>query len=360
MRDNGTIGIIDVGFSWAKGLAWKPGDRPSNLNLREGGKPKEKRFHQPSLVGNYETVFEENIKPEDIVYRDNQNEFFVGKATRHSKVLYATKKADKANTWTTGIIIKAAMAQLAPNQKIKLVTSLPMDFYNKQKKDFQGMLDGLNGGGQYQVQIGRNKTITTELEIIKHKIVPQGYNSGMDYLLDDNGKIARDRREDAKRSILVIDPGFFTLGLIIIEDLEIAKGSCSPQDMGINVAYELIMDYMRDEIGIAPNLYDLDRYIIAREYDGLDMSPLIEQALQIYAQQIQMQIDNFNRTFWKYIVTGGWAPEIAKYLDIPQDRLIISDQFGNARGNRKIGVRLWGNMTTSATGPARTTTYSRP
>lgn len=344
-KNFGTIGIIDVGFGWAKGLTWTP-DMAG----------KEKVYFQPSIVGSYEQVYEDNIKNDDIIYRDNTTEFFVGKATRFSKVKYATKKADKANTWTTEVIIKAAMAAMAANQKIKLVTSLPLDFYNKQKQDFQAMLDGLNGQEKYQIQIGRKKLITNELEIVKHKVVPQGYNSGMDYLLDDQGKITR--RDAAKKSLLIIDPGFFTLGLIVLENLEVAKGSCSPPEMGISVAYELIQDYMRDMLGgTVPSLYDLDRHVIAGEYDDLDLTPLIEEAFRLYAQQIQMQIDNFNRTFYKYIVTGGWAARIAKYLDIPKDRLVILDQFANARGNRKIGVRLWGNTTTSDIGKGRTTTY---
>jgi hypothetical protein len=65
-------------------------------------------------------------------------------------------------------------------------------------------------------------------------------------------------------------------------------------------------------------------------------------AFKKWASQIQLEIDSFNRDFYSYIVTGGWAEALAKYLHFPNaGEIVTMDQWGNLAGYLKIGRRQW-------------------
>jgi F420-dependent methylenetetrahydromethanopterin dehydrogenase len=100
---NGSTVSIDIGFSWEKGLS-----RSVVKVLSDSEKIyRREKYLQPSIVGEPVQVFNESIKEDDIKYMEKDKEYFVGHmAARHSKIKYATKKADKADTWTTKVLLR--------------------------------------------------------------------------------------------------------------------------------------------------------------------------------------------------------------------------------------------------------------
>jgi len=316
------IGAVDIGYGWTKVTA--------------GGKT----WRQPSVLGEARQLFEENIREGDVQYRSNEAEYFIGDlALRHSQVKYAGTAENKAETWTTKILLEAALGITAPQANVYLVTGLPVDYYFKQRAAMEELLASFNDPKPYELQVGCYKHIARPW-VFKSKIVPQPLGSAMNYLLDSYGRMARP--DDAKKKILVIDVGYYTLDLLILDAMEIGKESGSPTGLGVDTAYKLIQDYLKEEFGKAPNRYELDPYVRAGEYDSYDIKPLISKAFEALGTQIDLEIATLNTNFHKYIITGGWASLIADHINVPKDRLEVFDQLGNIQGYKKIGARLWG------------------
>lgn len=316
------IGAADIGYGWTKvtagGITWR----------------------QPSILGETRQLFDENIRDSDVQYRSGSAEYFIGDlALRHSQVKYAGTAENKAETWTTKILLEAALGITAPQANLYLVTGLPIDYYFKQRASMEELLQNFNQPQAYDLQVGRYKH-TARPWILKSKIVPQPFGSAMNYLLDSSGRMARP--DDAKKKLLIIDVGYYTLDLLVMDAMEIGKESSSPAGLGVDTAYKLIQDYLKDRFGKAPNRYELDPYVRAGEYDSYNIKPLIAKAFEALGAQVDLEIATLNTTFHKYIITGGWASLIADHINVPKDRLEVFDQLGNVQGYNKIGARLWG------------------
>jgi plasmid segregation protein ParM len=319
------IGAADLGHGWVK--------------LQVNGKT----WRQPSVVGEARQLFEDSIQSDDVQYKGTRDgepvDYFVGDlALRHSKIKYAATADEKAKNWTSKILLEAGLGITAPNNNICLVTGLPVDAYFTQKQQMEDLLSSLNSAEPYEVSQGKRRTVARPW-VFANKIVPQPFGSAMNYLLDDKGQIAK--ADDAKKKLLVIDIGYYTLDLLTLDAMQIGKDSSSPLGLGADTAYKLIQDYLKEKLGKAPGRYDLDRYVRAGVYDGIDIRQLTAKAFEALASQIDLEVRQLNTAFHKYIVTGGWAAEVVKNLTLPKDRTVVMDQLGNVTGYGKIGRRTW-------------------
>jgi plasmid segregation protein ParM len=318
-----------------------------------------------SVVGEVRPLHDDTIKNNDIVYSveelntvyhkmETKEEYFISDlALRQSKVIYATTKDDKSNTWTTSVLARVALSLIDPYGDFFLVTGLPVDFYFKQRAAFETMMANLNEQPEFKLQVGRVMKYSALPKIatyrdadgqekLRLKIVPQPLGAAMNFLLDDQGNIIDNAVAD--KDLLIIDIGYYTLDLLDFLGMEIGKGACSPPGCGIDMAYQLIQDYLKEAVGKAPDRYSLDKYVRAGEYEGFNINPLIEKAFQVLGEKISLEIANLNTHYYRYIVTGGWAQRIVKYIDIPQDQTIVYDHTGNVKGYRKIGIRAWSRV----------------
>lgn len=311
-----------------------------------------KSWRQPSVVGDARELFEGSIKPSDVQLTSNGKTYFVGDlAVRQSLVPYFGTGDNKAMTWTTGILLKAALGVVSPRDGAYVVTGLPVDYYFKQKADFEKILQGFNNDNTFLLKIG-SECISCRPWITNYKVVPQPFGAAMNYLLDDKGQIMRPQA--AQGRMLVVDIGYYTLDLLVLDRMEIGRESRSPERLGIDTAYNLITAELREKVGRAPARNELDRYIRGGTYEGVDILPIRARAFEVLARQISAEVQSLNMRFDRYIVTGGWAAEIAPLLGLPADRTIIFDGLGNAEGYRKIGVRLW-QKSSADYAPAKTT-----
>lgn len=312
------IGAVDVGYGYTKGFT------------RDGGS-----FLQPSVIGEKRPVYEEALRASDILYDDH---YFVGDlAVRHSDIRYTGTKEDKAATWTTAVLLRTALAAMGA-ETYDLVTGLPVDFYFTQRERLQNLLQEVDGSAPVRLRMGRSRTATYYPRVRRQKIVPQPLGAAMDYLLDDAGKLVHP--ELARRQVLVVDLGYFTLDLLILDRMEMHRASCSPPGLGVDTAYKLLQQYLKDAVGSAPARYDLDRYVLANEYQGYDIQPLVQKAFQALAAQVQLEIEALNMKYAATLLVGGAAKLIAPYLDL--ENVVYGDQGSNARGYLKIGARTWG------------------
>ncbi|MFI2856961.1 hypothetical protein ACH6EH_07445 [Paenibacillus sp. JSM ZJ436] len=311
------LSVIDLGFSYTKA-------KKGNLV-----------YIQPSISGDSQPMFEQNIKPNDFFYND---ELFIGNlALRHSEIKYFTLKDNKSEAMTSEVLLKTGLGYLNKSMPFNMVTGLPISFYFKQLSDMENMLESISQSEKYAIKKGKGQYTDIQLNINKYKVVPQGYGIAMDYILDENGKIGR--REIARKRVLVVDLGFYTLNLLGLDKLEIMKESNSVF-LGVEKAYKLLRKYLLDKVGTAPAIYELDPYVSSGFYEGYDIKPLISKAFKSLAIQVQNEIDGLNIKFDYYLIGGGAAFQIFDSLDLPNK--ILFDQISQIRGYEKVGVRLWG------------------
>lgn len=299
---------------------------------------KESYFRQQSIVGEPRDVLSESLRPTDICY---DNKYFIGDlAARHSDIKYLSTKDEKFEVWTTKILFKSVLGFLSDSKDINIVTGLPIDFYFSQKTGFESLMSSINTDGPYTLQLGMSELRLCNPNITKWKIIPQHLGAAMDYLLDNEGKLTD--AAIANKSTLVIDPGYYTLGLLALDGMEVTKLSASHPGLGVDSAYKVLQQYLRDKIGKAPDRVDMDKHILSRSFNTYDIGPLIDLAFKALASQIMIKIDSLNLRFDSYIITGGCGSFIYDYLDLSNKILLEDPQFGNVRGYSKIGVRLWG------------------
>lgn len=309
--------VIDLGFSYTK--------------AKKGGIT----YLQPSISGEAQPLFEQNVKPNDFFYND---ELFIGNlALRHSEIKYFTLKDNKSEAMTSEVLLKTGLGYLNKSNPFNMVTGLPISFYFNQLSDMENMLKSIGQSDKYAIKKGRGPFTDIQLNINKYKVVPQGYGIAMDYILDNNGKI--NRREVARKKVLVIDLGFYTLNLLGLDKLEIMKESNSVF-LGVEKAYKLLRKYLLNKIGKAPAIYELDPFVISGVYEGYDIRPLIKKAFKSLSIQVQNEIDGLNIKFDYYLIGGGAAFQIFDSLNLPNK--ILFDQISQIRGYEKVGVRLWG------------------
>jgi hypothetical protein len=307
---------LDLGFKWTKG--------------ERGGK----FFRQPTIAGEAKDLFEQNIKSDYFIYND---ELFVGNAAvEYSDVKYFSLNNNKAEAETSEVVMKTTIGYLAKKEKVKLVSGLPIDFYFKQKAPFEQKLLGLADQGEYKIRKGRGSNITVQPIIEECKIVPQGLGVTMDFLLGEDGRIARIKA--AKQKILTVDLGFYTLNLLGFSKSSIMKESKSVL-VGVERAYTLLQGYIQKLTGHTPAIYELDPYVISGYYQGHNIKPLIQKAFRSLAKQIKNEIESLNTNFDIYLIAGGAARYIFEYLDLPNK--VLMDQLAQVRGYGKIGKKSW-------------------
>lgn len=310
------LSVYDLGFSWNKGIRGN------------------KLYVQPSIYGESKPIFEENIKPNDFFYND---EIFVGDlAIRHSDIKYFSLNDDKTESQTSKILMQTGLGYLNGNRPFNLVTGLPVLFYFNQKESMENLIHEIGNSQPFSIKKGNGRSSAIKLNINEYKVLPQGYGVVMDYILNSEGKI--EKKDIAKKKILAIDLGFYTLNLLGLDKMEIMKESTSII-LGVEKAYRLLITYLQKHIGSSPSLYELDKFVIEGRYQGIDIRPLIKKAFKPLARQIQNEVEGLNINFDYYLIAGGAAHHIFEEMMLPNK--ILFDQLSQVRGYGKVGARLW-------------------
>lgn len=319
MFDNLFTAGVDLGYGWNKGVYRK------------------KSFKQPSVIGETrDDLFLENFKETDIVF-DNSY-YFGDMALRHSNIKYSSVKNNKADTWTTEVMLKTILGVLVGDKPINLVTGLPVKFHSTQKEEMVKLIEKVADSPRFSLEKGKLKK-EIKLNIKDYKITLQPLGAAMNYLLDDNGKVAK--MDIAKKRVLVVDIGYFTLNLLVLDGLEVGKESDTIR-IGVNTAYKVLEQSLYNQFGKSPSRHEMDKHVISKTYEGYDIEILVNNAFNLLSQQIMVEIENLNMIFDHVLLSGGSVPFIENYLSI-NDKIVLNDsQMSVANGYRKMGVKQWG------------------
>ena len=320
----------DFGFGYGKGLY------------------KGKEYKQPAVVGEPRRVHTQDIQKNDFQYGKvilgpTKKEVFepvhfIGNlAVRQSNTRYYSIGDDKANNWTTAVQLETMLGYLAPNEEVFVVTGLPLDFYFDQLDAMNKFLAGYKKSKPFALKVGHEVHKDLTVGICQHHVVPQPMGACMNYLLDDRGQF--NDISEAKQIIVVGDLGFHTFDLLVYDGGEIHRLSHSNTEISVANGYKLVQEWLRPQVVSVPDLYTLDAAMLKGEYQGIDLTGVLEKMCEALARQIKFALDSLNIRYYKYIGTGGWSSLVTPLINIPEEKRVIYGQDGNIVGYGKIGVR---------------------
>ncbi|TYS64479.1 ParM/StbA family protein [Sutcliffiella horikoshii] len=287
----------------------------------------------PSVVGPSRNLIESTVQADTEPLNriiDNKRSLFIGDlALRQSATKMFSLKENKAGHESTKPLLEVALGLLAKGRNVNVVTGLPVTFYFQQKEELSKVF---KRDHDINIQVG-GQWIERTISVDEVKLVPQPLGSAIDFLLDREGNIKEDMKKYAKGRIGVLDIGFYTNDLLVLDGLEVAQDYSRSLRSGMSVAYRAMND-----AGIDVPIYDLEKMVRRGQYRSAS-----EQAFQALAQQIQGEVETYWPQLDLIIITGGGGHELFRYLKLPgESRISLNPSLANVKGYYKLGRRAWG------------------
>jgi plasmid segregation protein ParM len=184
-------------------------------------------------------------------------------------------------------------------------------------------------------------------------MLPQPMGSILNLLMGNDGKIAG--KDLAKQKIGVVDIGFRTTDLAILDRLRYINRGSKTIDMGIAKGFGVIANKLREKSSVNVELYRLYRAAetgtITMRGHGFSFPKIRDQVYSQLATSIADEIDRLWANDWDIeaiYLSGGGSRELADFLEplivgnvIPIDPDQDS-RLNNVKGYYKYGHYIWG------------------
>lgn len=214
----------------------------------------------------------------------------------------------------------------------QLITGLPVSQFLD--KDLRARLsDRLTG--QHQVTAGRAITVKNTL------VVPQPFGAYLDLL-----NTVEDAAELEESRIMVIDPGFFSVDWIAIEEGEIRKASSGTSKRAMSVLIETVNSLIQEDHGGSAGIERLEQAVRQGKTSvpvfgtPVELAPYMDKAAQRVAvealKEMKQQLRANDRAVDVVLIVGGGAKayEAAARDLFPKSRPVLPQEpvLANARG----------------------------
>lgn len=293
-------------------------------------------YHEPSFIGEPVDLFD--VDHMDMQVSFNGKTMFVGSlASKQSIVKYSSLYEDRSDIESTRPLIQAGIAKAVlkhHDTDLRVITGLPVSYYFKQKDDVGKSLQNLPL--EYNVVIG-TKEEKIKINSIETKIVLQPLGSFMAFMLDEYGEMKQESLPYLQHPICVLDLGFFTLDVLVLNGFEIDhRKSYSSYELGSHVAYRTIQRDFLHRTGRFLNHTDIDSMIQKREH--LD---IVQNAFTSLGRQIKNEYLSLNTKCGLVIITGGNARLISNQFSSFPTHVPENPAIENVKGYVRLGERAW-------------------
>jgi len=273
----------------------------------------------------------------------NKKLYHVGKAAiRHSKYVYRDLSYNRSIGEDFEILFYAALSLFCTGHtnNFKVVTGLPIDRLHLAEKLEQRVR------GERDIRVfrsGRMRDI--RIYVPEIEMVPQPLGTYWSEFYSPDGQ----PKAHPEGMTGIIDVGFRTTDLAVIEDDEYIPEKSRSLPIGLATAYDSISSKLAAEYGLEVESYALDSVIIERKIsvsgEKLDISDIIARAFENLAVNILVEINSQWRVsnFSDLILTGGGGQAIGAHLlpQLPQAKLAADPITANCRGYLNWGNWLW-------------------
>lgn len=279
--------------------------------------------------------------------------YFVGAlAENQSNVRHFTLDQDKLISDFVKILALTAVGFMGTeNEPINVVSGLPIIYFKEKKDAFTEILKG-----KHEIIFTQpdGKTVRKLISIDKVCMLPQPIGSALNVVLNDDGKLID--QDLAKKKVGVIDIGFRTTDITILDHLQYIDRGSQTLDTGISKAFSIISNKLRERSNTNVELYRMYKAaesgsikIKGQEYN---FSGIRDQVYARLAEIIASEIERLWAEDWdidKILFTGGGSMVLAQFLTpliignmIPL-RGKVDARLNNVRGYLKYGLHLWQN-----------------
>ncbi len=247
-------------------------------------------------------------------------------------------------------------------QKFVVVTGLPIEHYrNPQlREDYE---KNLTGSHTLTFVLPDGTTLTKQFFIVRLRVLPQGLGCFYDVTFNEDGEI--ERSELLQNKHLLIDVGFRTVDVTVVEDFEPVDLYCYSLD---NKGIKTVLDNILEDIKTDRNeegalrypefnkpLSEMEKIFLERSffYDGQVVS--VENYARKWLKELTWEIENSINTrlggfssFHNVFVSGGGGLSLSGYFSNPRVQLTPNSQFSNCHGFYKVAFRQLKNKLTAA------------
>ena len=283
--------------------------------------------------------------------------YFIGDlAEQQSSVLHFTLDQEKLITDFVKILSLTVAGMFLDRQggpinvPINLVSGLPIGFFKQNHERFNELLTG-HHRVTYHSQDGREST--KELYINKVRMLPQPLGSVLNLLMDNKGRITN--KTLANQKVGVVDIGFRTTDITILDHLRYIDRGSRTMETGIAKGFSVIANKLREKCGVNVELYRLynaaETGSIKMRGHGFNFANIRDQVYSQLAASIANDLDRLWADDWDIdaiILTGGGCRDLAQYLQpkitgniIPVD-FNVDPRLNNVLGYLKYGQYVWG------------------
>lgn len=277
--------------------------------------------------------------------------YFIGElAENQSNVRHFTLDQEKMLTDFVKVLALTGAGYIANGDgSVNIVSGLPVVFFKQNKNRFAELLKG-----PHEIIFKRldGDSITRKITVEKVIMVPQPVGSALNLLLDDEGQIINKRL--AEKKIGVVDIGFRTTDLTILDHMQYIDRGSRTLDTGMSKAFNVISTKLRERSGVNVELYRMYEAaksgtikIRGQEYN---FTSIRDQVYTRMAESIANEIDRLWSEDWDIdtiVFTGGGSLEIVRYLTplitgnmIPL-RSDVDARYNNVKGYLKYGLHYW-------------------
>lgn len=289
----------------------------------------------------------QQVNTDQIIYEQNGKRKFVGYlAKSQSDLSYFSLTKNKLEDDVFDILVNTSLGLSLPkDDEVILTTGLPVVHFNRQNID--NLTKKLLGRRKFSLSSDTKDFKEFDFNVVGVKVIPQPMGALFDYILDDSGRLTK--FEDSSKTLVVIDVGFYTTGVIGVKGLVPLNKYNLGLTLGNHTAASLLKDSLLKEFDVNLSLVDADDVLSDRfltiKGTKYNLSPLIEDINQRLANQLFMAIankfqDNINFVD-KFLLTGGTAKNLYPYLIDKFPNMVCMDdaQMSIVNGYAKYGKR---------------------
>jgi len=318
---------IDVGYGYTKAVtAGNTVSFPSVVGPadREYFQIDDRRLPDPRVVldGKEYLCGSAALRRCRIVY-DVRHRDFVGSLPHRALTLYALVLLDLRNQAT---------------ERYFVVTGLPVSHYLRYREAFEAY------SGTHTFFVNSHMK-TVQLQIAR--VVPQPAGTLFDLMITDRGEVTE--ASFLRQRIGIIDIGYFTTDLALLDNLELVESRSSGVDVGMSVLLDNVAEMVAERFNRELSRREAEDVILTKKVrifgEDHDASEIVHRALSDFTSFV----GGFIANLWGraddldyMILTGGGAKLLTAALreKYPHLRAMLEPVFANARGFYKYALRL--------------------
>lgn len=274
---------------------------------------------------------------------DGEAAFFIGElALKEGDRPAYIWELDRVNSIHARAVMLTTLALLArgEGERFHVSTGLPVQDYTTELRETYK--SSLLGGHRVTFVSGPLAGVTKNFSIVHTSVSAQGLGIYFNELITSMGTVAPSPY--ARGRVGIIDIGFRTTNIIMVEEMRARRNLSQGIEMGISDAYTYVRDNLLQN-GIILDLEEMEKEFWKDrvEFRGkvIEVKPLRDKALKRLSARIGGEIKrNWRRVtdIQAVLVAGGGAPALFDLLDVPGKVLVRDSQMANARGFFKTAL----------------------